>query len=148
MCPLDAPQPPPAHRYEHELRVAVQLLARRIRAEHIHDELSEPEFAMLMRLDLDGPTTAGELARLDRVSPSLITRLMSRLEAGGYVLRERSDSDARRVLISISDRGRDVLTQTRRHRTAWVEQQLAGLSDEENTILEAATPILRKLANA
>lgn len=138
----------PNRPFEHVLRGAVQLLARRIRAEHTHESLSEPEFAMLMTLDIEGPTTAGELARRDRVSPSLTTRTLGRLEQQGYVERERSEIDARRVVVSISKSGKAVILETRRQRNEWMQLQLADLDPKEREILREAAPILLRLAYA
>lgn len=148
MTPV-ASRPEDAQRtYERELRVAVQLLGRRIRSERVEDGLSEPEFAVLMHLDLDGETTAGSLARRERVSPSLMTRTLNQLEEQGYVTRQRSESDARCVVVSISALGRVRIQETRDRRNAWVAQELATLDADETAILKAAAPILRRLAGA
>ena len=50
-------------------------------------------------LDLDGPMTAGELASRLGLSTSATTRLIDRMERGGYVRRTRDAHDRRRVLV-------------------------------------------------
>src|SRR5687768_2886836 len=57
-------------------------------------------------LDWAEPLTAGELARHLGLTSGAVTGLIDRLEAGGWVRRERDPSDRRRVYVHLShDRG-------------------------------------------
>lgn len=55
-------------------------------------------------LDWAGPLTAGELAEHLGLTSGAVTGLIDRLEAGGWVERERDPSDRRRVYVRLSGR--------------------------------------------
>jgi len=50
-------------------------------------------------------------------------------------------------VIDISDAGRRLVKETRRRRDAWFSSRLAALSPEDRAALDAAAPILRRLAD-
>lgn len=54
-------------------------------------------------LDLDGPMTAGQLARRLGLSTGATTRLVDRLERSGYLRRTRDAADRRRVLVELTE---------------------------------------------
>ncbi|MEU8171676.1 MarR family transcriptional regulator [Microbispora hainanensis] len=51
----------------------------------------------------DGPTTAGELARRAGITTASVTGVIDRLEAAGYVRRERDGSDRRKVVVTLQE---------------------------------------------
>jgi len=53
----------------------------------------------------DGPKAAGVLATATGLRPAATTALIDRLEAKGLVERVRDDSDRRRVLVRMTERG-------------------------------------------
>ena len=52
--------------------------------------------------------------------------------------------DARKVVVSITSAGRDLITETRRLRTAWFIQRLAELTPDERAAFERLVPVLRR----
>ena len=60
-------------------------------------------------LDWTGPLTAGEIGVHLGLSSGAVTGLVDRLEAGGWVRRERDPSDRRRVVVHVdTERGADL----------------------------------------
>lgn len=57
----------------------------------------------------DAETTPGDLAREFGVSTARIASLLNGLERKGYVIREHSGEDRRKVIVIITDAGREVL---------------------------------------
>lgn len=53
-------------------------------------------------LDWTGPITAGEIGQHLGLSSGAVTALLDRLEAGGWVRRERDPADRRRVVVHLS----------------------------------------------
>ncbi|MFI7037510.1 MarR family winged helix-turn-helix transcriptional regulator [Microbispora rosea] len=49
----------------------------------------------------DGPMTAGEMARRAGITTASVTGVIDRLEAAGYVRRERDASDRRKVTVTL-----------------------------------------------
>jgi DNA-binding MarR family transcriptional regulator len=51
-----------------------------------------------------GPMTAGELARLVRLTTGAVTAVLDRLEAVGYARRRRDAGDRRKILVDVTPR--------------------------------------------
>lgn len=118
-----------------------------MRRERTNTDLSDSQLGVLITLDLNGPSTPGQLSDAQRITPPAITRVVSDLEARGYVTRAPAEDDGRSVLVTVTDDGRTRLTASRQWYNEWVEAKLATLSDAESAIVRAATPILRRLAD-
>lgn len=133
---------------EEELRVLIQKVARRIRAERAGEGISDSQLGVLWRLASDGRSTPGGLATAEKVSAPSMNRTLNALEASGFVQRATSDDDARCVWVTITGAGEQVIAETRRLRQQWFHEQLETLSDVERSALEEVRPILRRLADA
>jgi DNA-binding MarR family transcriptional regulator len=131
------------------LRVSIGLLLRRLRQVQVEGELSLPESSALVRLDRGGPTTPGELAKLEQISPQSMGATLAALEARGLVERRPDPRDGRRVVLSVTEAGRDVLLDKRNARTRQLAQALsAGFTPAELSQLMAAAPLLERLAQS
>lgn len=144
--PADAPRP--STEPDEELRLLVQKLARRIRAERAGSGVSDTQLGVLWRLVTEGRSTPGRLADAEKVSPPSINRTLNALEASGYVRREPSSDDARQVWVTLTPAGDELIAETRRLRNAWFHEQLMALSADERATLDAVRPVLQKLADA
>jgi DNA-binding MarR family transcriptional regulator len=130
-----------------ELRVSVMRLRRRLAAErHPDNELSTSQMAVLGQLYRNGDQTVGYLAAAEQVQPPSMTRTVKNLEAGGYVVRRRHDTDGRQVVISLSDQGIATVRADRVRRDAWLARRLADLTPEQRAVLREAAPILDSLS--
>jgi DNA-binding MarR family transcriptional regulator len=88
-------------------------------------------------------TTAGEVARNAQVSPAAVTAMLDELEADGLISRERSETDRRCVLVSLTDAGHVVLDDAKqRWRARWDE----ALHDVPADDLAAAAGVMRAIA--
>lgn len=132
------------------LRVSVARLSRRLRSErHPENELLPVgQLSVLGVLLRQGECTVGELAAFERVQPPSMTRTVTALEGGGYVVRRRHDTDRRQVVVALSEQGAATLTADRRSREAWLAQRLRELSPDDRAVLRRAAPILERLASA
>jgi DNA-binding MarR family transcriptional regulator len=131
------------------LRVSIGLLLRRLRQVQVEGELSLPESSALVRLDRGGPTTPGELAKLEQISPQSMGATLAALETRGLVERRPDPRDGRRVVLSVTEAGRDVLLDRRNERTRQLAQALsAGFTPAELSQLMAAAPLLERLAQS
>ena len=129
------------------LRVSIGLLIRRLRQSPVVSELSLPETAALARLDRSGPNTSAELARVERISPQSMGATLAGLEARGLVARAADPQDGRRVILSLTEAGRDVLRDKRDARVQQLVQALASeFSGPELDQLMAVAPLIDRLA--
>jgi DNA-binding MarR family transcriptional regulator len=65
---------------------------------------------VLQHLSASGPLTVGEQAEHLGLRRNSVSELLSRLEAKGLVARIRDERDERRVLVWLTDAGRDVVS--------------------------------------
>ena len=131
------------------LRVSIGLLLRRLRQVQVEGELTLPESSALVRLDRGGPATPGELAKLEQISPQSMGATLAALEARGLVGRRPDPRDGRRVVLSVTKAGRDVLLDQRNTRARQLAQALsAGFTPAELRQLLAAAPLLERLAQS
>jgi DNA-binding MarR family transcriptional regulator len=132
---------------DEELRLLIQKVARRIRNNRADDDLSDSQLGVLFQLEEDDHSPT-ELAAHERVTPPSMNRTLNGLERAGLVARHPADDDARRVRVSITAAGLAQIAETRALRTAWFSRQLADLSPDERAALDAAAPVLRRLADS
>ena len=129
------------------LRICVMRLARRLRSQRAETDLTLTQLSALATLDRHGPLTPGELAAHEKVQPPSMTRVVAGLEQRGLVTRAPHPTDGRQVLVALAGPGRQLLAEDRRRRDVWLAQRLAELTADERAVLQAAAPILERLAN-
>ena len=131
------------------LRVSIGLLLRRLRQVRTDDEITVPESSALARLDRTGPATPGALAKVEQISPQSMGATIAALEARGLVERHADPADGRRVVLSVTGAGLELLRNKRGARTEQMAQALsAGFTAAELRQLAAAAPLLERLAQS
>lgn len=74
-----------------------------------HSGLTGPQLMVMQKIaQLDAPL-AKQVAEEITLSPATVTTIIDRLEGRGLVIRKRSDTDKRKVHLSLSDAGRSLL---------------------------------------
>lgn len=123
---------------------ASRLLERGIK-ENLGSHGVEPwEFDVLATLMRSGPPhvlTAGQLSSAAMVSSAALTNRIDHLVKKGLVERAVDPAHRRRVLISLTDQGRELTNRLVEHHLAGEERQLAGLTAAERDQL---TSLLRR----
>jgi len=124
---------------------SVVRLSRRLRQER-HSDLTPTQLAVLGTLRTHGPQTPSAIAARECVQPPSMTRTINFLVDNGLALREPHPTDGRQVVISIADKGVDVLAQERARRDTWLSQRMTTLDPSERETLRRSAGILEKLA--
>lgn len=71
--------------------------------------LTYPQYLTILALGgSDDALTVGDLGRALRLDSGTLTPLLKRLEAVGHVARHRDPADERRVLVVLTDQGREL----------------------------------------
>jgi DNA-binding MarR family transcriptional regulator len=129
------------------LQGAIGLLVRKMRQAHLPGELTLAESSALKRLDKGGPATSSDLAKQDRISPQSMGATLAALEQRGLIERHRDPRDGRRIMLSVSDAGRQMINDRRGARAEQLAATLrAAFTDGEVSQLRAAAPLLERLA--
>jgi DNA-binding MarR family transcriptional regulator len=136
------------HHFDSDLRITIQRLARRLRAERADDIISDGQFSVLFSLANNGPLGLNELSQRERVTPPSMNRTVGALVESGYTTRTTSTEDGRKVVIALTADGVRVIEETRQRRDAWFSRRLAELTDEQSELLRAAAPVLVELADS
>jgi DNA-binding MarR family transcriptional regulator len=129
------------------LRLSIGLLLRRLRQVKTEGELTLPESSALARLERGGPTTASALARLEQISPQSMGATLGALEARGLIQRNPDPDDGRRIVLSVSEAGSQVLGDRRNAAVERLAEALAsGFTSSELDKLMDVAPLLERLA--
>jgi len=72
-------------------------------------DLNPAQGRILFPLWQDGPMSMQELARKASLGPSTLTSMLDRLERAGYVIRERSSPDRRKIIVRLAATDRKIL---------------------------------------
>ncbi|HEU4363440.1 MAG TPA: MarR family transcriptional regulator [Mycobacterium sp.] len=99
---------------------------------------------LLATIENLGEARISELAAVDHCSQPTMTTQVRRLEEAGLTTRSADPSDARAVLIRITEAGVHALTRVRQDRAAAIEPQLARLDPEDRRILTDAVKVLQR----
>jgi DNA-binding PadR family transcriptional regulator len=80
------------------------------------------------------------------VAPPTITKIVSKLEEDGLVVRTVDSRDRRVARVSVSEGGRARLDHSRSRRDAWLTRRLEEVTPEEIAQVTAALPVLEAMA--
>ena len=95
-------------------------------------------------LSANGPMTQAQLAQLVRVQAQTMGKTLTRLEAHGHISRERSTSDRRSHVVSLTKRGRDAVVEA-----ADMERSvLAAASIDPDVLRQELQAVVRELATS
>ena len=109
--------------------------------------LTYPQYVTIICLWEEDDQTVKGLSEKLFLEPSTMTPMLKRLEAMGYVRRERDSEDERSVRISLTDAGRQLREKAFAYRE--ITAKASGLSAEEFRVLQKAIVNLRtNLINA
>jgi DNA-binding MarR family transcriptional regulator len=131
-----------------EVRTEVSRLAYHLRTPATRSGITPTRLAALAAVErYPEGLRQGDLADLMNVSPPSMTRLVEIMCEAGWVDRERDPIDQRALLLVLTPVGRKTLDTLRSESASVLSDDLAELSATERTTLEAALPVLRKLAD-
>ncbi|WP_034590880.1 MarR family winged helix-turn-helix transcriptional regulator [Hamadaea tsunoensis] len=136
----------PATQLAVALRDAITRLNRRVRQARPVGDLTVTQLSALTSLELAGALTPRELADAERVQPPTMTKIVAKLEDRGLVQRTPHPTDGRQVILSATERGREIFRQYQRVRDEWLAGRLAELTPDERDVLTRAAEVLSRLA--
>ncbi|XVV14386.1 MarR family winged helix-turn-helix transcriptional regulator [Actinoplanes sp. CA-131856] len=68
--------------------------------------LTHPQYLVMLALWQHAPLSVRDISRLLQLDPGTLSPLLKRLEAVGYVTRERDPSDERSLAVDLTEQGR------------------------------------------
>ncbi len=127
------------------LRRSLLPLARELRRSD--GKFTPTELSSISTIHHHEPISLGELAARERLSPSMITRLVVTLEKEGIIERETDPNDRRVCRVRITASGNKWIERSRERHNAWLVERLAALEPDELTALATAATVLERFVH-
>ena len=134
-----------------DLMKAMTRLRARLRAESAPTEMrwTWSQLTTLGRIVEEGPTTTSALAQAEHVRRQSMAETVAALRADGLICFDQHPTDGRKVLISATPEGRDLLQNIPAAREAWLEAAFrTHLEPEERQTLLKAAAIMNRIADS
>lgn len=125
------------------------LLQKLVRILHIHSQryyltqkVSFSEFRVLFFLRSGKPVDMGKIRKELAITGAFATTLVDRLLKNELVERQRDDKDRRKVIVALSDKGKQYLSKLEAYRKRFFITLIVKLKREEKEIMERGLSIL------
>jgi DNA-binding MarR family transcriptional regulator len=115
----------------------------RLATQRVKLELPFAQARLLSTIEDQGAARISDLAAFDHCSQPTMTTQVRRLEDSGLVSRVTDPADARAVLISITERGTQMLARVRADRGAIIDPYLERLEELDRAALTDAVRVMR-----
>lgn len=132
-----------------QLRPVLARLVRKLRKlSPANEDLSQSERSVLVLLDQHGQLLSAELAVMEKMTPQSMGQLLQHLFSLRLITRTISPDDKRKIIIALSEAGKDRIERVRKERDEWLSYAISSAcTPEEQAILQAAITPLSKLVD-
>jgi DNA-binding MarR family transcriptional regulator len=127
-------------------RAVIGRLGRGLRQTRAGTELSPSQYDVLATVSNREHVRLSDLAANEGLNPTLLSRIVGKLEDSGLVTREQDTDDRRVAHVSITPEGRALHQRIRSERTDVLALALERLEPHELELLVGALPVLESLA--
>jgi DNA-binding MarR family transcriptional regulator len=128
------------------LRRAIARLARQLNTSATGEGLTPTQASVLGLIVGHGPVGLPELMRLEHLNPTMLSRVIGRLDELGFIDRSPDPGDLRSVTVSVTDDGRTVHERIKAQRAAAVSDAAGRLPTAEQRALIDALDAMDHLA--
>lgn len=126
---------------------AARLMRRRFEARGSEHGLSAAQWRLLVRLVKEQGVAQARLAELLEIEPISVSRLLDRMEEGGWIERRQDAADRRVRIIFPTDKSKAAFAQIKSVAGDVYEEAMAGLSQEERlATIHGLTAIVNNLS--
>ena len=128
------------------LRRVVLRLARQLNAASREEGLTPTQASVLGITSMRGPLSLAELTELEGINPTMLSRVIGKLDEYGLIKRLRDPEDFRAARVMVTSEGEQAYQRIAAQRAAILSERVAGLPPEQEAALVAALPALENLA--
>jgi DNA-binding MarR family transcriptional regulator len=130
------------------LRAVIGRLARQLNEASTDEGLTPTQYSVLALIRSRGPLGLAELAELEGLNPTMVSRVIRVLDDAGLIRRKPDPADLRAARVEITPDGEQVHEHVREVRTRVLTDCLKRLPPATADALLAAVPALEDLAEA
>ncbi len=130
------------------LRAVLARLTRLLNDTSTGEGLTPTQYSVLVLVRNKGPLGLTELAELEGLNPTMLSRVVKALDERGLVRRMPDPGDARAARLAATTEGENVHDRVRAERTKVVSDCIDRLPPETAEMLAASVPTLEALAEA
>lgn len=130
------------------LRAVIGKLSKRLSASSRGAGLTQTQLSALGVIARSGPIRMSELAEIENVNPTMLSRVVAHLDEAGLVRRRTDSEDRRAALVEVTAAGRRTHDRLRAERGRVLASGLASLSASDRERIVAALPALEMLVDA
>ena len=128
------------------LRLALARIMRRIDRQVTSDRLTRTQLSVLGSVAVQGPLGLGELAEIENINPTMLSRVVAKLEDGALIRRLVDPQDRRAARVEVTVEGAHLRRQLQERRGQLLTERLVDLPAGTAEQLIAAIPALESLA--
>jgi DNA-binding MarR family transcriptional regulator len=129
------------------LRRAISRLTRQLNTSATDEGLTPTQASVLALVAGHGPVGLPELVRLEHINPTMLSRVVGKLDDRGLVTRTPDPDDLRSISLQVTDEGRQVHERIKVQRAEAVSRAAGKLPPAEHAALIAALEALDHLAD-
>lgn len=129
------------------LRIALGRISRFLDRQSRGNQLTRTQASVLATVTRLGPIRLSELAEIEGVNPTMLSRIVAKLEDAGLFRRRPDPADGRAALVEVTDAGHAEQLRLRAERTELLDTRIAALPPARAAELLAALPALESLAD-
>jgi DNA-binding MarR family transcriptional regulator len=129
------------------LRRVVLRLARQLNAASVGEGLTPTQASVLGVVNGRGPVSLADLAEIEGLNPTMLSRVVGKLDSFGLIRRLRDPDDFRAARVEGTPQGRDAYERISAQRAAIISECVADLPADQADALVAALPALENLAS-
>ncbi|MGD1057197.1 MAG: MarR family winged helix-turn-helix transcriptional regulator [Solirubrobacteraceae bacterium] len=129
------------------LRAVIGRLSRRLRPTVAGSGLTPSQISVLFTIVRLGPLGLSELAAIEGLNPTMLSRITAQLCDSGLIRREADPSDRRSANVLATAAGRRIRERIHRERTRALGAHIEQLDEHQRQALLDALPALEDLAD-
>jgi DNA-binding MarR family transcriptional regulator len=132
-----------------DLRTVVTRMVKKLRRESVTaQQLSLTERSTMSLLYQHKELLPSELASMEKITNQSMSQILNELLKFNYISRTASDTDGRKVIISLTEEGEKTILQMRSERDMWLARAIRETcNEEEEALLRKVIETLTKLVD-
>ena len=132
-----------------DLRTVITRLVKKLRKKSVTgQQFSLTERSTLSLLLQHGQLLPSELAAMEKITNQSMSQILNHFLEDGLIIRTASETDKRKVIISLTEQGKQIITQVLSERDEWLSAAIKKtLNTEEIELISKAIGPMTKLVD-